>query len=156
VAGACVTILKAWFDTKSAVKFSSILAKAIHPVTFDPVTLVGPSASGLTPIDLTGDPSAQKMTLQGELNKLAANVAMGRSMGGVHWRTDNTRSLRLGERIATIILRRQSKDYQEQPSWAYTNFDGNLVTIDAKGRVGVSNDQPLETFYNKPLFKPLS
>ena len=47
---------------------------------------------------------AKKMTVGGELNKLAANVAMGRSMGGVHWRTDNTRSLRLGEQISTIIL----------------------------------------------------
>lgn len=47
---------------------------------------------------------AKQMTAGGELNKLAANVAMGRSMGGVHWRTDNTRSLRVGEQISTIIL----------------------------------------------------
>lgn len=37
------------------------------------------------------------LTLEGELNKLASNVAMGRTMGGVHWRSDNTRSLNLGK-----------------------------------------------------------
>lgn len=32
------------------------------------------------------------------------NVAMGRSMGGVCWRTDNTRGLVSGEAIAARIL----------------------------------------------------
>lgn len=41
-----------------------------------------------------------ELTIEGELNKLAMNVAMGRTMGGVHWRSDNTRSLKLGEAIA--------------------------------------------------------
>lgn len=54
-----------------------------------------------------------RMTVGGELNKLASNVAMGRSMGGVHWRSDNTRSLRLGEDIAIEILRKRTLEYAE-------------------------------------------
>ena len=65
------------------------------------------------------------ITVGGELNKIASNVAMGRSMGGVHWRSDNTRSLRLGEQVATVILRRQSKDNAEPGlSMSYQSFDG--------------------------------
>jgi hypothetical protein len=54
-------------------------------------------------IDL-GRHMANQLTIEGELNKLAQNVAMGRSMGGVHWRTDNARSLVLGEALAAQIL----------------------------------------------------
>jgi hypothetical protein len=66
----------------------------------------------------------------GELNKLASNVAMGRSMGGVHWRSDNTRSLRLGEEVAIEILRKRSSDYAERPlSFRFRSFDGEPVQI---------------------------
>jgi hypothetical protein len=71
----------------------------------------------------------------GELNKLASNVAMGRSMGGVHWRTDNTRSLRLGEEIAIEILRKRSMEYAERPlSFTFTSFERQRVQI-ARGLV---------------------
>ncbi|MEO8658085.1 MAG: vanadium-dependent haloperoxidase [Bryobacteraceae bacterium] len=150
VAGACVTILKAWFDEKAL--FSDIVKNAIHPITRQPVNLWAPNASGLDPMNTY---TGTDLTLQGELNKLAANVAMGRSMGGVHWRTDNTRSLRLGEKIATIILRREAGDYQEKPTWSYTNFDGNAVTITADGTVTVAGDKLLEDLYNSfPLIAP--
>jgi hypothetical protein len=70
------------------------------------------------------------MTVGGELNKLASNVAMGRSMGGVHWRTDNTRSLRLGEAIAIEILRKRTMEYAERPvSFTFRSFDRNRVHI---------------------------
>ncbi|MBN9021977.1 MAG: hypothetical protein J0H08_07765, partial [Rhizobiales bacterium] len=58
----------------------------------------------------------------GELNKLAMNVAMGRSMGGVHWRTDNTRSLVLGEAIAAEILADITTDCNEKPAFEFRTF----------------------------------
>ncbi|MGE3849024.1 MAG: hypothetical protein AB7I01_19250, partial [Gammaproteobacteria bacterium] len=62
--------------------------------------------------------------------KLASNVAMGRSMGGVHWRTDNTRSLRLGESVAIEILRKRTAEYAERPvSFTFRDFDGEIVHI---------------------------
>jgi hypothetical protein len=38
-----------------------------------------------------------KRTVGGELNKLADNVALGRNMAAVHWRSDAEQSLLLGE-----------------------------------------------------------
>jgi hypothetical protein len=154
VAGACVTILKAWFDAKRP--YSEIIKKgaAAHPITFMPVQIVRPDKNGSDVLPGYTGTDAAKMTMEGELNKLASNVAMGRSMGGVHWRTDNTRSLRLGEKIATIVLRRESKDYQERPSWTYTNFDDEEVTIKPNGNVSVPKNSDLEKFYNSRAFAP--
>ncbi|NJM33219.1 MAG: hypothetical protein HC848_10700 [Limnobacter sp.] len=74
----------------------------------------------------------------GELNKLASNVAMGRSMGGVHWRSDNTRSLRLGESIAIEILRKRTMEYAERPvSFTFRTFDRQVAYI-AQGQVQIS------------------
>ncbi|MBK3665059.1 vanadium-dependent haloperoxidase [Bradyrhizobium diazoefficiens] len=142
VAGACVTILKAWFDH--------------HGALLKPVIEGGRDAIAGTPLSIQafGADDGDMVTVEGELNKLASNVAMGRSMGGVHWRTDNTRSLRLGEKIATIILRRQSGDYHEHPGWEYWNFDGNRVSISNMGHVEVENDANLTGFYNSPAFAP--
>ena len=34
------------------------------------------------------------------LNKLAANLALGRDIAGVHWRSDGREGLKLGEAVA--------------------------------------------------------
>lgn len=88
------------------------------------------------------------MTVGGELNKIACNVAMGRSMGGVHWRSDNTRSLRLGEQVGTILLARHLIDCAETPiSMTYTNFNGHKVTV-SKGGIQVGGDMALQATYD--------
>ncbi len=130
VAGACVTVLKAFFrtferdeNTGSVTLVPLVtsnggvdggLVEIPHaygpPVPFQAYKS-GVDVAGrgrLTPIDPTG------LTLEGELNKLAMNVAMGRSMGGVHWRTDNTRSLMLGEAMAARILADITTDLEER------------------------------------------
>jgi hypothetical protein len=129
VAGACVTVLKAFFRTFDDDGSGNVtlvplvtsnggvdggLMERPHPydpsvpfVTYD----CGVDVAGrgrLTPIAAAG------LTLEGELNKLAMNVAMGRSMGGVHWRTDNTRSLMLGEAMAARILADITADLEER------------------------------------------
>lgn len=139
VAGACVTVLKAWLDEK--LKLKAFLAAKRPRSPFEnvsanesPVAISEVTASGELAAYVGAD--AADITIEGELNKLACNVAMGRSMGGVHWRSDNTRSLRLGERIAAEILRRESVGYAERrgpqqtaPFWSFTSFDGNDVLI---------------------------
>ncbi|WP_321477629.1 vanadium-dependent haloperoxidase [uncultured Paludibaculum sp.] len=151
VAGACVTILKAWFDGSKLLK-RDVLPNATHPVTAKPVHLVMPDKDGS---DVLPEYGEGDLTVEGELNKLAANVAFGRCMGGVHWRTDNTRSLRLGEKIATIILRRECHEYAERdPVWSYNNFDGHKVTIGGDGKVTVDGNEELACFYNRCEFRP--
>lgn len=109
VAGACVTVLKAFFDERAVID-----------------NAVQPSEDGLSLLPATGS-----LTVGGELNKVAANIAIGRNAGGVHWRSDYTDSLALGERIAIHILKRQSADYHEDWATTFTRFDGTPITITA-------------------------
>lgn len=149
VAGACVTVLKAWFAEKTPLKqwlhdHPKHAPYAGRPAPEDPVALAQPDAAGVL-VPYTGA-DADAITVEGELNKIACNVAMGRSMGGVHWRSDNTRSLRLGEQVAAELLRIESLDYAEKrypdgasPTWSFTSFNGDDVLI-FDGRVVVNGD----------------
>ena len=51
------------------------------------------------------------LTVQGELDKLAANISIGRNMAGVHYYSDYYDSARMGERIAIGILLEQAPTY---------------------------------------------
>jgi hypothetical protein len=115
VAGACVTILKALFDEN----------KTIASLT----TPVEPTADGLALVPYSGA-DAGSLTVGGELNKLASNVAIGRNTAGVHWRTDGTESMLLGEAVAISILRDQKLVYNEDfAGFTFTKFDGTQVTV---------------------------
>ena len=88
-----------------------------------------PTANGNATLPYTGADASQ-LTVGGELNKLASNVAMGRNIAGVHWRTDASESLKLGEQVATSILREQKACHSEfQPGFTFTGFDGTQITI---------------------------
>jgi membrane-associated phospholipid phosphatase len=116
VAGACVTILKAWF--KESTKLADL-----------GVTPVQPADDGLSLVTYTGA-DAGELTVGGELNKIAANVALGRNIAGVHWRSDATESLKLGEQIAISILKESRSCYNEDfNGFTLTKFDGTVVTV---------------------------
>ena len=174
VAGACVTILKAWLDEKTPLAAHLDAKKPRNPFAASncvPPPQNGEDAGGETILEpgcfvvigttnsagqLVEYKGADKgeLTVEGELNKIACNVAMGRSMGGVHWRSDNTRSLRLGEQIAAEILRKECLEYVERdgpaktaPYWSFTSFNGNDVII-FDGRVlvnGADIDPKMQT-----------
>src|SRR5688500_11759825 len=115
VAGACTTILKAWFEESTPI--SSL------------TTPVEPTADGLSLVPYLGSDAGQ-MTVGGELNKVAANVALGRNSAGVHWRSDATESMKLGEQIAIGILKDQRDCYNEDfGGFSLTKFDGTTVTV---------------------------
>ena len=117
VAGACVTILKAYFDhgwTPAA-----WLADG-KPVAFEP------NADGSALHRLTLD---RALTVEGELNKLAANIAIGRNWAGVHYYSDYIESLRLGEKIAIGLLEEQKLTYPENFTMTVPLFDGGTVHI---------------------------
>ncbi|MGI8747257.1 MAG: hypothetical protein ACR2J4_02745, partial [Deinococcus sp.] len=67
--------------------------------------------------------------IHGELEKLAGNIGMGRLWAGVHWRTDHTRALRLGEEVALHLLREQKPMYHEPHTHTFSSFDGMPITI---------------------------
>ncbi len=112
VAGASVTILKALFDENYVIP---------NPVVA--------SEDGLSLIPYTG-PDADKLTVGGELNKLAANIAIGRNFAGVHWRSDYTESVKLGEALAISVLQDQRLTYGEVfGGYTFTRMDGRTVTL---------------------------
>jgi hypothetical protein len=111
VAGACVTILKAWFDD------SHLLA--------DPVQA---NEDGTALVPYIG-PDREALTVGGELDKIAANIAIGRNMAGVHWRSDYRESIKLGEAIAIGMLEEQKATYNEGGAFSLTRFDGTRITI---------------------------
>ncbi len=152
VAGACVTVLKAFFQT-----FNIGVNGAVTPLLLNSLTekafpysapkpyrafATGVKANGTGKHVLLSGAVPAQLTIEGELNKLATNVSMGRSMGGVHWRTDNTRSLILGEAIAAQMLADITVDLAENPAFTFRTFsrkaDGNpkIVTI-RQGRIRV-------------------
>lgn len=122
VAGACVTILKAFF--RSDAKMTEI---AGYECFFVPDTSGG-ALSSVAPLRDT--------TIAHELNKLAANIAIARNMAGVHYYTDYYDSVRLGERIAVGILEEQLICCPEPVTLDFEGFDGHRIrlTTDGSGR----------------------
>jgi hypothetical protein len=82
--------------------------------------------SGLNDISAT---LSEPLTVEGELNKVAANIAIGRDWGGVHYYTDYFESFRLGEQIAIGLLEEQKLTYGENFSMTLPLFDGTCVRI---------------------------
>ncbi|MGB5758891.1 MAG: hypothetical protein WBM50_18405 [Acidimicrobiales bacterium] len=83
--------------------------------------------TGESALEVVVDPP--ELTVEGELNKLAANVAIGRDWAGVHYYSDSTESLRMGERIAIGILEEQKLMFQEEFHMTFTSFDGIPMSI---------------------------
>jgi membrane-associated phospholipid phosphatase len=83
-AGAGTTVLKAFFDETFVLP--------------DPVEA---SADGRALRAWEGPP----LTVGAELDKLAANIGMGRVFAGIHWRSDVEAGHRLGEEVALSLLR---------------------------------------------------
>lgn len=109
IAGACVTVLKAFFNEDFVIP---------NPVYASP--------DGL---DLFGYRRGS-LTVGGELNKLASNIAIGRNAAGVHWRSDALEGLKLGEAVALSCLQNFRLTFNEPFSGSnLTKFDGEKITI---------------------------
>lgn len=112
IAGACVTVLKAFYNEDAVIS---------SPVE------VTPGSNGTELRAYTG---GEVLTVGNELNKLANNVSLGRDIAGVHWRTDGTEGMLLGEQVAISYLKEQKKTYNEGSfNLEFTGFGGNSITI---------------------------
>ncbi|MEM6484312.1 MAG: vanadium-dependent haloperoxidase [Pseudomonadota bacterium] len=133
VAGACVTILKAFFDTNAVLaKFTdgngmTQIAFKTREARDKPVQYRVADDSGQS-LDETAP--CEFLTLEGELNKLAANISIGRNAAGVHYFTDYYDSVRMGEEIAIGILEEQALTYPTDPFvLSVQTFDGHTRRI---------------------------
>ena len=137
VAGACTTIVKAFFDTGTVLGVNSdkndkcnfckvgFFPKISDAVYYEP----DKDGNKLTKKKVKGCP----LTLEGELNKLAANISIGRNMAGVHYYSDYFDSLRMGEEIAIGMLEDQALCYPTDDFVLNVpTFDGRHVRIGAR------------------------
>jgi hypothetical protein len=109
IAGVCATALKAFF------KEDAVIPQPVQA-----------STDGLSLLPYTGP----DLTVGGELNKLAANIALGRGAAGVHYRSDSIDGLELGEAVAISVLSDFRRTYNEDfKGFSLTKFDGTTITI---------------------------
>jgi hypothetical protein len=108
IAAACITILKAFFDEDAVIP---------NPVI--------PSRDGQTLLPYIGHP----LTVGGELNKLAANICMGRNAAGIHWRSDAEDGLVFGEDLAIDLLREVQRCVSEPWTFTIRRLSGEVVTV---------------------------
>jgi hypothetical protein len=123
VAGACATIVKAWFND-------------LAPLTSIPnFTIMQPSEDGFSLVPYEGS-DANQLTIGGEMNKLAANIAIGRNHAAVHWRYDYQDSLPLGEALAISMLKDMAHNWNEDfAGFSFTKFNGQRITgVGARSR----------------------
>jgi hypothetical protein len=109
VSGACSVMLKAFFDENEIV-----------------TDCVQASSDGLSLAPYTDT----ALTVGGEINKLAFNVAMGRDFAGIHYRSDAETGLRLGEDVAIAMLQDLVHTVAEDfAGFQFTRLDGTPVSI---------------------------
>ncbi|WP_216825879.1 vanadium-dependent haloperoxidase [Sulfitobacter sp. SK012] len=130
VAGACITVLKAFFDTGAVLIKDEDRAVFRHAQAGDVGVAYESRVNGTELVDVEPE---WPLTLEGELNKLAANISIGRNMAGVHYFSDYYDSLRMGEEIAIGILQEQALCYSTDPFvMSLTTFDGETLRIGAR------------------------
>jgi hypothetical protein len=116
VAGACATVVKAWFNDLAPL--NSVRG----------VSIMQPSEDGFSLVPYDGADAGQ-LTIGGEMNKLAANIAIGRNHAGVHWRHDYADSLPLGEAVAISVLNDMGRTWNENfEGFSFTKFNGQRIT----------------------------
>lgn len=109
VAGACVTLLKAFFDMGSKEDPVYVVKEGEKALVPHPGPDVFSANTGLLGVKIP-----KGLTLESELNKLMWNISNGRNVGGVHYYTDYVESALLGEAITIGILREQMLAYHPQ------------------------------------------
>ena len=110
VAGACTTTLKAYFNEDFVID--------------DPVIANDDGTA------LNAYKNGPDLTVGGELNKLASNIAIGRNAAGVHYRADGVDGLLVGEQQAIALLKDCSRALSEDfEGFNLTKFDGTRVVI---------------------------
>lgn len=131
VAGACATVLKAMLQT-------FVDNNPLRPRTW--------LADGRTVLVVTEDDrkeayretDVELMTVNGEINKLASNIAFGRDWAGVHYRADAEAGMRLGEEYAITYLLAKVREYSQNgygffDGWLLEKLDGSVVRISNEG-----------------------
>ncbi len=118
VAGACVTVMKAFFKTHYDDR---------SPVYWNLPPLHSINGESLCPYT---DKDFKHITLNGELNKLASNMSIGRNFSGVHFRSDSDVGMKLGEQFSIFYLQTKLREYNTKYcQFELQKLNGDFVKI---------------------------
>ncbi|MGB0425218.1 MAG: hypothetical protein ACPGED_12885, partial [Flavobacteriales bacterium] len=120
IAGACATFLKimfadgSWSSLGLGEKQANDDGSALEAYSGSDKDAAGAGDSGIT--------------IHGEIDKLAHNVALGRDYAGVHYRSDS--ALSLGEKVAIQYYKDQKALFNEEvEDVTFVGFDGSSITV---------------------------
>ncbi len=127
VAGAGVTVLKALFDGDYVFPAD----EKVVPSRDGRTLMSANDIDGTSPLGHAHD-IYDELTVRGELNKLASNMALGRNFAGIHYRSDGIEGLRLGETAAIRFLEDQLSltDRVGDVRLSLETFDGERLTLE--------------------------
>ena len=150
VAGACVTVIKALLRLHN--DDGTRIAWPLPPVR---------STRDGSDTVLANEVSQDSLTIVGELNKLAYNVAIGRNMAGLHFRTEAEASLNFGESIALAFLKQRACEAIMAFTLSVELFDRRRLKIGCdmqEEQLIPPSDLPAPPFppFSPPLFLPPS
>ena len=137
VAGACATVIKAFFDgtTKwvDLPKVASGDVRANNEAKSASYLVAQANSDGTDLINYTG--STANMTVNSEVNKLASNISLGRNWANVHYRSDGDWGMLIGEEVAINYLKEVLSSYNQTHngntvSLTLEKFDGTTITIE--------------------------
>lgn len=136
-AGACVTVLKAFFKEEFEIPLlKRELGIPIPEEELENSNLVVADDNGTNLMPYKVGVDGPRLTIGGELNKLASNIAIGRDAAGVHWRTDASEGVRLGEQVAICLLQDRVQTYREDfPGYTLTKFNKQKICINQDGTI---------------------
>lgn len=128
IAGACATIVKAFFDDEE------LIVDHVTPIKPDPSDMTGTTTVALDVAD-----GLNVITVGSELDKLASNIALARDFAGVHYRSDGDEGIALGEKVALKILQDWAHIYSEQgfTGFELTKRDGQRIRVTTTGVVNI-------------------
>lgn len=106
IAGACVTVLKFFFDSKHE------------------IDIYEPDVEGQKLVN-----TGMKTTVGQELDKLASNIGIGRNWAGIHYWMDSISGIKIGEKVAISCLKDLIRRYPVHLEISLPRFNEKSVTI---------------------------
>lgn len=114
IAGACATLLKLFYADANWTTLDSNIYHSIN---------------GTDRVDGSSVGSGT-LTIHGELNKIAANIARGRDFAGVHYRTDSDLGMLLGEKVAVAWFKDNiARQVETVGTITVVGFDGTNIVV---------------------------
>lgn len=119
IAGACVTVLKAYMDSD---------ATRCYPFPIKEASTDGLSLNIIN----SNNNGPDCITVNGELNKLAHNLSLGRDMSGLHFRSDACSGILQGEKYAITYLQDELDRQPECAFLKFKSFEGKFIELSSR------------------------